>query len=186
MNGMTDSVARTTIERLDAPDGSVTADIVAVADLVNAVYEIAEAGMWQPGTTRTDPHEVAGFAAAGTVRVARIDGCIVGCIRVVAIDETTAEFGMLATDPAVRGAGIGKLLVSDAEKNCIASGFRTMQLEVVRPRERPHESKEFLDRWYTRLGYVADGISSLDDRHPELVVALAVPCETVTYRKPLR
>lgn len=183
MDGHTpDFAARVSVETLGTP---IVADIVAVTDLVNSVYAVAEAGMWKPGTDRTDSDAIARFADEGTVRVARLDGRIVGCIRVVRIDETTAEFGMLAADPAVRGAGLGRLLVSDAENRCAAAGITTMQLEVIRPRDVPHESKEFLDRWYTRLGYVADGVSSLDGGHPELVAALAVPCEVVTYHKPL-
>ncbi len=46
------------IERL-APHES---DIVAVTALLNAVYAVAEDGMWVPGTTRTDTDEITRYA----------------------------------------------------------------------------------------------------------------------------
>jgi len=176
---------RVLVERLRAPDGTPGPDIAAVAELVNAVYAVAEDGLWRPGTTRTDADDVARSARDGEIRIARLDGRIVGCIRIARIDDTTAEFGMLATDPTVRGTGIGLLLVRSVETECAAAGFTTMQLEVIRPRDDTHESKQFLDSWYRRLGYHAQRPASLDERHPELVAATAVPCEVVPYLKAL-
>lgn len=180
-----DTARRVVVERLDAPAGEPSADVLAVTDLVNAVYAVAENGMWRPGATRTDADEITRSAHEGSIRIARLRGRIVGCIRVRGIDESVAEFGMLATDPDVRGTGIGVRLVSAVEEECAARGFTTMQLEVIRPAGWVHESKAFLDSWYTRLGYTAAGISSIDEAHPELEAALAVPCEVATYRKPL-
>lgn len=169
------------IERL-APHES---DVVAVTALLNAVYAVAEDGMWVPGTTRTDTDEITRYAREGSMRIARSRGRVVGCIRVTPVDATTAEFGMLASDPKVRGTGVGRLLIDTVETEFAEHGFETMQLEVIRPRDTSHESKVFLDRLYTRLGYVPEEPAPLDTRHPELVPALAVLCETVVYRKPL-
>ena len=170
------------VERL-APHES---DVVAVTELLNAVYAVAEDGMWVPGTTRTDTDEITRYAREGSMRIARSHGRVVGCIRVTPVDATTAEFGMLASDPKVRGTGVGRLLIDTVETEFAEQGFEMMQLEVIRPRDTSHGSKVFLDRLYTRLGYVPEDPAPLDTRHPELVPALAVPCETVVYRKPLR
>ncbi|MBS9371452.1 GNAT family N-acetyltransferase [Rhodococcus sp. B50] len=169
------------VERLEP----LESDVIAVTDLLNAVYAVAEDGMWVPGTTRTDPDEITRYAREGSIRIARSHGQVVGCIRVTPVDGTTAEFGMLASDPKVRGTGVGRLLIDAVESECAEQGFETMQLEVIRPRDTSHESKVFLDRLYTGLGYVPEEPTPLDTRHPELVSALAVPCETVVYRKSL-
>lgn len=160
-------------------------DVVAVTGLLNAVYAVAEDGMWVPGTTRTDTEEITRYAREGSIRIVRSHGRVVGCIRVTPVDGTTAEFGMFASDPEVRGTGVGRLLIDAVEAECAERGFETVQLEVIRPRGTSHESKVFLDRLYTRLGYVPEEPAPLDTRHPELVPALAVPCETVVYRKSL-
>lgn len=175
------SEQQVSVERLEVR----TDDVAAVTDLVNAVYAVAEDGMWLAGTARTDRDEIECCAREGTVRLARLDGQVVGCIRVVRIDDTTAEFGMLAVDPTIRGKGIGQKLIDFTESECAARGFETMQLEVIRPRDRSLESKIFLDSLYTRLGYVIEETASIESRHPELEPALAVPCEVVVYRKPL-
>src|SRR5690606_2486147 len=126
------SEQQVSVERLEVR----TDDVAAVTDLVNAVYAVAEDGMWLAGTARTDRDEIECCAREGTVRLARLDGQVVGCIRVVRIDDTTAEFGMLAVDPTIRGKGIGRKLIDSAESECAARGFETMQLEVIRPRDR--------------------------------------------------
>lgn len=157
-----------------------------VARLVNDVYAVAEDGMWVAGAARTSAADIADPANAEQIFVARAGERTVGCIRVVQLDDHVAEFGMLATDAQVRSAGIGRSLVEFAERHAAQLGNGTMQLEVIRPREYSMPSKEFLDQWYTRLGYRPCGTHLPEAAHPELVSAMQVPCVVVTYRKDLR
>lgn len=175
-----DAVRITELAAGDGPEVST-----AVADVVNSVYAVAENGMWANGTARTSAPEIAGMISAGEIVAAWLDDTLVGCLRVVRLDEHTAEFGMLAAPPQFRGHGIGRILVRFAEQRCVAEGCDVMQLEVIRPRDTELPSKQFLAQWYTALGYRPVHTGPVGAAHPELVAMLAVPCEVDTYRRDL-
>ena len=156
-----------------------------IADLTNEVYLVAEDGLWKEGATRTTVDEIAELVRAGEIAVARLDGEVVGSVRVQRLDHATGEFGMLAADPARRGLGVGTELVGFAERACREGRLRTMQLEVLVPRDWSHPSKEFLARWYTRLGYRVARTGTIDEAYPELAPLLATPCDFVIYLKDL-
>ncbi|MBB4684293.1 GNAT family N-acetyltransferase [Amycolatopsis jiangsuensis] len=159
--------------------------VAAVSTLINLVYAHSEEGLWTGSADRTAPGEIAGFVAAGEIAVARLGGRVVGCARVRSLDAGTGEFGLLAAAPAVRGTGLGRELVRFAEERGRAAGHRRMQLELLVPREGTHPAKEFLDRWYRRLGYGVVGKSTLDADFPQLAPLLAVPCDLLVYHKDL-
>ncbi|MGK5551170.1 GNAT family N-acetyltransferase [Actinomadura kijaniata] len=169
--------------RVEIPrDPTVAAEVAA---LVNRVYAVAEEGLWREGATRTTPPEVAGMVRQGEIVVARLDGRIVGCVRVQALDERVGEFGMLATDPAHRGHGIGRRLVGFAERLSRERGLTAMRLELLVPTGRPHPGKQELHAWYTRLGYRVTRNGAIHEQYPELAALLAVPCDYVIYHKDL-
>ncbi|MFG1708796.1 GNAT family N-acetyltransferase [Nonomuraea sp. M3C6] len=156
-----------------------------LSDLVNEVYAEAEKGLWQDGATRTSTAEVAEMTGAGQMAVAWLGRHIVGCVRVRPLDDGTAEFGMLAADPAHRGRGIGRDLVAFAERHALDSGRPVMRLEILTPRSWTHPSKEFLAGWYARLGYQRTGVNAVEESYPGLAPLLATPCDLVAYRKHL-
>ncbi|RZQ66087.1 GNAT family N-acetyltransferase [Amycolatopsis suaedae] len=156
-----------------------------LADLVNVVYAESEQGMWNDGAARTSTTEMASMTAAGEIVVATLGRETVGCVRLRRIDETTAEFGVLAADPARRGVGVGRELVRHVERVSAADGVTTMRLEVLVPREWSHPSKEFLIGWYTRIGYRRTGTGRVDEAHPHLAPLLATPCDVAQFAKPL-
>lgn len=181
---MTDSGELSIAPLVRSTDGSDdTAKVV--ADLVNAVYAVAEDGMWPEGATRTSATEIAQCAGAGQLFVASFGDRIVGCVKVVQLDARVAEFGMLAADPEVRGAGIGSALVRFAESHAARLGNEIMQLEIIQPRDFEHPSKVFLSQWYPRMGYVPVRTEDPEVMYPELVPLLAVPCDVVVYHKRL-
>ncbi|WP_290060966.1 GNAT family N-acetyltransferase [Amycolatopsis solani] len=165
------------------PSGLVSAG--RIADLVNLVYAEAEKGLWCESTDRTSADEVGAFVRAGEIAVATVDGALAGSVRVQRLDDATGEFGMLAADPARRGAGIGRELVRFAEQTCREAGCREMQLELLVPREWTHPSKQFLAEWYARLGYRVTHRADLAGDYPHLAPALATPCDFLIYRKDL-
>lgn len=146
---------------------------------------MAEDGLWTEGATRTKVDEVAALTRAGHIAVARMDGRIVGSVRVQRLDEGTGEFGMLVADPAHRGVGVGRELVRFAEGKCRTDGLGTMQLELLVPREWSHPTKEFLADWYTRIGYRITRTGTIDEAYPALAPLLATPCDFVIYQKEL-
>jgi GNAT superfamily N-acetyltransferase len=156
-----------------------------ITDLINEVYAVAEDGLWTEGATRTTVDEVAELTRAGQIAMARLRGRVVGCVRVQRLDEDTGEFGMLVADPAHRAAGVGRELVRFAERKCRAEGLRTVQLELLVPRAWTHPTKEFLDAWYTRIGYRVVRTGTIDEAYPALAPLLATPCDFVIYRKDL-
>jgi GNAT superfamily N-acetyltransferase len=156
-----------------------------VTALVNQVYAESEKGLWQGSTDRTSAGDVAGFVRAGEIAVARVDGDFAGSVRLQRLDETTGEFGMLAADPARRGAGIGRELVRFAERVSRDAGCRRMQLELLVPREWTHPSKQFLAEWYDRLGYRVTHRADLAEDYPQLAPSLATPCDFLIYHKEL-
>lgn len=156
-----------------------------LTDLVNKVYAESESGLWLDGAARTSPEELAGLTRAGEIVVARLDGRLVGCVRVQRLDAELSEFGMLAADPEHRGAGIGRELVRHAERNSLADGRPVMRLELLVPRAWRHPWKERLAEWYGRLGYRLVRVGTLDEDYPHLAPLLATPCEYRVYHKRL-
>ncbi|KAA0094126.1 N-acetyltransferase [Mycolicibacterium sp. P1-18] len=169
-----------------SPAAAADADVVrTVTELVNDVYAVAEQGLWIDGAARTTTEEVQSFLEAGQLLVATSAGQVVGCVRVQRLDDETSEFGMLAATPAHRNTGIGRRMVDFAERDSVASGRRTMQLELLQPRDWTHPSKEFLAQWYRRLGYVVVRAGLIEESYPHLAPLLATPCDFVVYQKPL-
>jgi GNAT superfamily N-acetyltransferase len=156
-----------------------------VTDLVNRVYDAAEAGLWVDGATRTTMGEMQEMVAAEQIAVASLNGQVVGCIRVQELGDGAGEFCLLAADPAHRGEGVGRELVGFAEELCRRRGLAVMQLELLVPRGWSHPTKEFLHAWYTRIGYRPVRAASIEESYPQLAPLLATPCDFVVYRKPL-
>lgn len=156
-----------------------------ITDLVNKVYRESEQGLWLDGANRTDTAEVTAMAQAGELVTARRDGRLSGVLRLRWWDDNTAEFGMLAADPAVRGEGVGRRLVRYAEDTARARGHGFMRLELLVPRAFPLASKEFLAAWYTRLGYQLERVGRLEEQYPHLAPLLATEADLRIYRKPL-
>jgi len=160
--------------------------VVALTGLINDVYAGAEEGLWADGTARTTTEEVTTLVRAGQLAAARLDGHLVGCVRIGRRDDRTSEFGMLAADPRHRGTGVGRDLVRYAERRGRDAGSATMRLELLVPREWSHPFKEFLAGWYGRLGYRRTGTGTVEESHPGLAALLATPCDLAVYEKDLR
>ena len=173
-----------TVSLLDAAAGKDAALIARLAALINGVYAASENGLWRDAATRTTPAEVAHFIEHGEMAVATVGGELAGAVRVQALSDVRAEFGLLASDPDYRGIGVGRRL-GFAERHSQERGRRKMQLELLVPRTGRHPDKVFLDDWYRRIGYRVVRRTSVEDLQPELAPLLATPCEFVVYEKPL-
>jgi GNAT superfamily N-acetyltransferase len=156
-----------------------------LADLVNAVYEVGESGLWHDGAYRTDSDELAANIVAGQLAGAWYSGELIGCVRLRVIDDETAEFGMLSARSDLRGIGVGRALVGFAESRARAAGFVRMQLELLKPRGWRHPAKELLHAWYSRLGYVVVSTEDFATVEPSVKELLAVPCDFLVFWKTL-
>jgi GNAT superfamily N-acetyltransferase len=174
------------IELLGAADSRDARLVERLADLINHVYALAEAGLWVDGARRTTPGELAELIAAGEIAVARRDGEVVGSVRIRDVADDASEFGMLVVAFEQRGTGVGRALVEFAERRTRERGRRAMQLELLVPREWQHPSKELLKAWYGRIGYRVVRTGSMAEAYPYLAPMLATPCDLLGYEKPLR
>jgi GNAT superfamily N-acetyltransferase len=171
------------IELLPARAENDASLVNTISELINRVYAEAEAGLWVEGATRTSAAELATQIRAGQIAVARMEGQIVGTVRIQRLETGEGEFGTLVSAPDRRGFGIGRELVAFAERECARRGATVMQLELLVPRKWSHPSKELLAQWYTRLGYRRVRVGTIDERYPDLAPLLATPCDFVIYHK---
>jgi GNAT superfamily N-acetyltransferase len=167
-------------------DSDLGADnIKRLSDLINEVYDVAESGMWSRKGARTNPAEVERLLRAQALILAEIDGALVGSVNVNLMNDGVGEFGMLVADLNHRGKGIGSALVDRAENWARDMACHTMRLELLTPRNWTHPSKEFLKKWYSRIGYEPQATESLEILHLELVPELATECDFTVWHKSL-
>jgi GNAT superfamily N-acetyltransferase len=160
-------------------------NIKRLSDLINEVYDDAESGLWKRKGVRTNPAEIERLLRAQALILAGIDGALVGSVNINLMRDGVGEFGMLAADFDHRGKGIGSALVDRAENWARDLACHTMRLELLTPRNWTHPSKEFLKKWYSRIGYEPQATESLEILHPELVHELATECDFTVWRKSL-
>lgn len=175
----------TQIQVLAPADAGVERLVARVVRIINQAYAIGEAGMWLDGERRTAAGEISDAIRLGEMLVASGDGGIEGCARVRRLDDSTADFGMLAVKPDQWGKGVGGALVNGAEERMRSRGVTTMQLELLVPTQRRHPEKERLRDWYTRLGYQVSRTATLDQVVVGLASQLSVPCEFLIFHKRL-
>jgi GNAT superfamily N-acetyltransferase len=156
-----------------------------LTDLINEVYDDAEAGLWKQKGTRTNPAEVERLLRAHALILAEIDGVLVGSVNVTLMGDGVGEFGMLVVDLDHRGKGIGSALVDRAERWAREMACHTMRLELLTPRNGPHPGKEFLKMWYSRIGYEPQTTEPFEKLHPGLVHKLATECDFTVWHKSL-
>jgi GNAT superfamily N-acetyltransferase len=168
------------------PSAATEAAVVdELVELVNAAYDLAEAGLWAGDVTRTSTEETATAIAAGQVLTARLDGRLAGAVRTRRLDEETGWIGVLAVDPRCAGRGVASRLVAYVEDAHRQAGATWMQLEVLVPEQISHAHTDRLAAWYARLGYRRTGRLELDDVDPASAPFRAVPLAVAILRKPM-
>lgn len=156
-----------------------------IVALINKVYADAEDGMWKPGFERVQKEEVISFIHNQNLIFAFKGEVLVGSVFVTKLSDDLGEFGMLVCEPTERHQGIGKALIKAAESRCVELGCRTMQLELLYPRDWPQKTKEILKVWYPHLGYTKGPEEDFNKMYPQLAPVLATECVFATYTKSL-
>ncbi|MFD9070444.1 GNAT family N-acetyltransferase [Streptomyces lasiicapitis] len=101
---------------------------------------------------RTDPEGVVAVIASPASKLLAVerDGTLVACCQLEHRGEH-AYFGMFAVSPALQGAGLGKVIMAEAERTAReAWGVREMHMTVISVRDE-------LIAWYERRGYRRTG-----------------------------
>ncbi|MET9595563.1 GNAT family N-acetyltransferase [Streptomyces sp. NPDC006516] len=134
------------------------ADVPVLVGLVESAYrgDASRAGWTTEADIlqgqRTDAAGVREVLAApsGRVLVAERDGEPVACCQLEHRGDA-AYFGMFAVRPELQGAGLGKVIIAEAERTARADwGVRQMHMTVISVREE-------LIAWYERRGYRRTG-----------------------------
>jgi ribosomal protein S18 acetylase RimI-like enzyme len=102
---------------------------------------------------RTDTDELAAILAdPHSVMFVLFDGsALLACVHVKRVSDATAYLGMFAVSPTQQGSGIGKRLLSTAERHAAeAMGVSAIEMTVIRQREE-------LIAFYERRGYTRTG-----------------------------
>jgi hypothetical protein len=81
---------------------------------------------------------------------------------------------------------VGREIVSAAEELMRSRGVRTMQLELLVPRNGVHPEKERLRAWYERRGYRVVGSRPFAEPDTDRAARLATPCDFLLFNKALR
>ena len=157
-----------------------------IASLVNLVYGQAEAEFWKPDTSsRTTAEEIHKFIDNGDMLIAELDGILVGVCKIGLRDGNIAEFGMLCADPKFRNIGIGRDMVEFAENWGREKGAKQMRLELLTPRVGENASKEFLKKWYSRIGYKPSESTPFEEVSPHRMDDFAIQCDFTVWLKDL-
>ena len=144
-------------------------DAVAIARLVNAAF-LAEKFFIE--RDRTSPATVRELLTKGNFLLAEDASSLAGCVYYELRGER-GYFGMLSVDPSCQGTGVGRLLVSTAEKVFKDAGCKYSDMKIVNVREE-------LYALYRRWGYAEAGVSPYDDPVPT-----KIPVHFIHMSKPL-
>jgi ribosomal protein S18 acetylase RimI-like enzyme len=134
-------------------------DIARVVDLVESAYrgEVSRAG-WTTEADfldgrRTGADDIESILAnpLSRILVAERDGELLACAN-VAVEDGEGYFGMFSVKPDCQGAGVGKLVLAEAERIVAAEwGCRKMRMTVI-------DIRDELISFYERRGYHRTGI----------------------------
>ncbi|MBJ6637605.1 GNAT family N-acetyltransferase [Streptomyces sp. DHE7-1] len=146
--------AATALTFRDAGD----ADVDALVALIESAYrgDASRAGWTTEADIlegqRTDPEGVLEVIKAPDSRLLTVEqgGRIVACCQLEHRGDA-AYFGMFAVSPTLQGAGLGKAVIAEAERQAHATwGVGEMHMTVISVRED-------LIAWYERRGYRRTG-----------------------------
>jgi N-acetylglutamate synthase-like GNAT family acetyltransferase len=146
------------------------ADVEGLMDLINAAFRKAEGYIID--RDRVDLEVVESLLAKGEFLVAEEESSLAGCVYLELRGER-AYLGLLSVDPTRQKAGVGSMLMREAELHCDRAGCRFIDLKTIDLRK---DNRAF----YKRRGYVETGTepfpSDLDAK---------LPCHFVNMSKPL-
>lgn len=129
-------------------------DVDAIVRLVNRAF-VAESPYIEGERINADG--VRELWPKGTFLLGEENAVLAACIFVEPRGER-AHLGLVSVDPVRQGHGLGSNLMAAAEAHCRANGFREMELRFINHRTE-------LERFYTRMGFVATGVREAAVNH---------------------
>src|SRR5262245_6695610 len=133
------------------------ADAAPLAELVNAAYRGAGGRVgWTHEVelvtgSRASADDIAALIAdASTTVLVRRSATLLGCVAVAFDSAERCTISTLAVAPELQAGGLGRTLLSDAERFAASKGATIATMTVVRQRQS-------LIEWYERRGYRRTG-----------------------------
>lgn len=165
-----------------------TDEISLVYEIMRNAYAVTEVEIWGENYIRISKEDFLDLFSKNEIFIARLNDEIVGCIHVYKVSNDTFSFGLLAVDFNKKGEGIGRALITAAEKHAKENGAKHMEIEILRASDILVPIKQVLHDWYQRLGYVFINSVSFLERKPDKIEKskmLIVPAVFDCYRKEL-
>jgi len=92
----------------------------------------------------------------GTLHIlAEADSQLVGYLRVLSESDGTKRIGRVCSSPAVRGTGMGAMLMTDA-------------VTAIGDTESVLDAQTYAQGFYAKFGYVVDGVEFVEDGIPHI------------------
>lgn len=145
-------------------------DAEGLVTLINAAFREAESYIID--RDRVDLELVRSLLAKGEFLVAGDEGVLTGCVYLERRGER-AYLGLLSVSPERQKAGIGSILMREAEQHCARAGCRFMDLKII-------DLRKDNNAFYKRRGYMETGTEPF---RPDLETKL--PCHFVNMSKAL-
>jgi ribosomal protein S18 acetylase RimI-like enzyme len=129
---------------------ATAADIPSLVRLINAAYRVEDFFIDGDRTSAEDLESR--LAAPGSCFIVAEDPASeeIAAAVWVKVAEKRGYFGMLSVDPAYQCEGLGRLLITEIERHCIAAGCHALDLDVVNLRLE-------LPPFYEKLGFATCG-----------------------------
>jgi GNAT superfamily N-acetyltransferase len=125
---------------------AVSGDVPALVRLINAAF-IVEQFVFDGD--RISAEETRAFIRTGKFLIARVSDGFAGCVY-AELRKSRGYLGLLAVDPSLQGAGLGRKLVAAAEDYFRSEGCCAVDLRVISQRTP-------LPPFYRHLGYIEIG-----------------------------
>lgn len=147
------------------------ADADAITILINAAFRRVESFLIDGN--RVDLQTVQELMGKGKFLIAEEDGRLSACVYVEPKGDR-AYLGLLAVDPDRQKAGLGSMLMKEAEDYSLHAGCRFIDLQIVNVRQE-------LPSFYHHRGYAETGTAPFV---PGIIPK--VPCHFVKMSKELK
>lgn len=130
---------------------AVKEDVDEIVRVINLAYRVED--FFVRGN-RTAQDDIEQRMTDGAVIVIDSDepGMLAGAVCVDCHGDR-GHFAMLSVDPRFQGQGLGRELVTAAERHCLAEGCTFLDMEIVNLREE-------LPAFYSRLGFMPSGTAA--------------------------
>jgi predicted N-acetyltransferase YhbS len=132
---------------------ATTDDVPQIVSLLNAAFAMERDFI---DKDRTSPPEIERYMTAGTFFVVDGDGRVLSACMYLEQRKERLYLGMLAVNPARQRSGLGRQMMSAAERHAASLGCRAIDIRIVNRRTE-------LPPFYRSLGFVDNGTEPLEE-----------------------